>query len=515
MRLGDKHRTTRHVVISDFSGGLNTAAAQEMLKENELWRCENMDVDHNSGLLRVVDGNERVLSAPEGTTYRALLYDRVNDGYLAVDAKGAVYRPSLTSEKPELGASIGMLTGKEFPVSAPWEDGLLIASGGQLQYFNGKELKTLAHAPKASTTVFVRAGRVLTNDRSAGNESNVYYSSVGDEETWEDKSPDDSSAKWLEVGYKDGGRVLAFVPLAEDVLVVKDNRCVYRIIGNYPDWSVAEVSRNVPCASALSVYAAGTSALILGDGRLQELGINQYYGDIRAQDVGERVRDRLAAVDGENVRIISVPLYRQLWFPLKERWVLVYDLALGSFYQRRFARENLVDAVCVGEALYIVRSSSICRVKRHLGYDDGVKQLWRFATRRAIAHDDFFLKRGAVNITPHFDTLVEGNVKIGGLVLPLPTPYVAFRVWHNYSRVYHNRRRVCGANERVFNLYEAGDEVYENFEPVWHNYQPVYNPAALALGARCVYRNRTLAVSGMGAGCCFLLNRLDVDVAEV
>ena len=100
-------------------------------------------------------------------------------------------------------------------------------------------------------------------------------------------------------------------------------------------------------------------------------------------------------------------------------------------------------------------------------------------------------------------------------MFPLPTPYVAFRVWHNYSRIYHNRRHAMGANERCYNLYDAGQDVYENFEHVYHNYSPVYNPAAISMGGRCVYRNKTMSVSGSGSGCCFIINNLTLDLAEV
>lgn len=538
-RLADKHNNTQSIVFANFSGGLNTTSAQEMLAENELWRCENMDCDTASGLLKVVDGNKRIFT-PDGISFRAMLYDKVNETFLLVDAEHKVYEITLLErildgviapvngieqrqnedvlrviQNPTMSETIGTLTGTEYPVTAQWEDGLLIASGGKLQYYHNHTLTTLDNSPSAVTAVYVRGGRVLCNDRTAGHESNIYYSAAGDEASWEDRSGDDSTGKWLEVGYKDGGKIISFVPMSSDVIILKDNRCVYRLLGEYPDWTISEVSRNVEAIGPLGFYAEGTSVYVLGRGIMQFLDIGQYYGDIKAADVGTKVTDRLLSVP-KNPRMIHVPAMRQVWIPLKDRYVLVYDLTLHAFFQRRFSIEDIVDVVCVDSNVFIVKPHGIFITMAHSSYDDNEKVLWRFVSRRLISHNDFLLKRVSANITPWFHIISEGNFKIGGVMLPLPTPYVANRIWHNYSRIYHNRRRLCGDNERTgYNLYEAGDQIYENFEPIYHNYRPIYNPSAIALRTRCVYRNRTLAVQGMGAGSCFVLNALTMDVAEV
>lgn len=539
-RLADKHSNTRSLVFADFSGGLNTTSAQEMLADNELWRCENMDCDTASGLLKVVDGNKRIFTPPDGVTLWAMVYDKINEIFLVIDTERNVYEIQLLERvideiippvngieqrqfddvlrvitSPVMSDKIGTLTGTEYPVTAQWEDGLLLASGGKLQYYHNGTLETLTNSPAAATAVYVRTGRVLANDKTPGNESNLYYSAVGDETTWADTSGDDSTAKWLEVGYKDGGSIISFVPISSDIIILKDNKCVYRLMGDYPDWTIAEASRNVEMIGALGFYAEGTSVYVLGRGIMQCLNIGQYYGDIKAADIGTKVTDRLLSVP-KNPRMIYVPPMRQVWIPLKERYVLVYDLTLQSFFQRRFATEEIMDVVSVDTNVFFVKPSGIMLSTPRSGYDDNEKILWRFVSRRLISHNDFLLKRVSANITPYFHIISEGNFKLGGVMLPLPTPYVANRIWHNYSKIYHNRRRLCGDNERTgYNLYDAGDQIYENFEPIYHNYQPIYNPSAIALRTRCVYRNRTLAVQGMGAGSCFILNALTLDVAEV
>ena len=515
MRLSDKHNNTTTLTFANFSGGLNSTTAQEMISDNELSRCLNMDIDTQSGLLKVVDGNKNIFTPPDGTKIKSVFYDIINRIWLVVDTNNAAYTIDLTADKPAFSATLGTLTGTLFPCYASWESGLLIASGGKLQYYNGTALVALENSKDHCSAVYVKTGRVVTNDLTAENQSNIYFSATGDETTWADTSGDDSTGKWTEVGYKDGGKVIAFVPMSQDMLIIKNNKCVYRLTGDYPNWAVVEVSRNVDCISPHAFYPEGTSVYIVGNNRMQLLDTNNFYGDIKASDIAAKVSDKLKTIDAGNPRMIYVPPLNQVWIPLEQRFVLVYDCTAKAFFMRRFVGEGIVDVVSVGTTIFIIRPSSICKVVSNLGYDNGKKMMWSFASKRLISPHDFLLKRASVNITPHFDTLIEGNFKIGGIMFPLPTPYVAFRVWHNYSRIYHNRRHVMGANERCYNLYDAGAEVYENFEPVYHNYSPVCNPAAISMGDRCVYRNKTMAVSGSGSGCCFLLNNLTLDVAEV
>ena len=204
MQLSAKHNQTT-ISYNNFYGGLNTTTAQEMIAENELSRCLNMDIDTQSGLLKVVDGNKNIFTPPDGVKIKSTMYDPINCIWLVVDKNNAVYTIDLTATKPSLSATIGTLTGNLFPCHAAWESGLLIASGGKLQYYNGTALVILTNSQAACSAVYVKKGRVVTNDLTSENRSNIYFSATGDETTWADTSVDDSSGKWLEVGYKDGG----------------------------------------------------------------------------------------------------------------------------------------------------------------------------------------------------------------------------------------------------------------------------------------------------------------------
>ena len=125
MRLSDKHGNTTTLTFANFSGGLNTTTAQEMISENELSRCLNMDIDTQSGLLKVVDGNKNIFTPPDGTKIKSTMYDSINRIWLVVDKNNAVYTVDLTATKPTLSATLGSLTGNLFPCHSAWESGYI------------------------------------------------------------------------------------------------------------------------------------------------------------------------------------------------------------------------------------------------------------------------------------------------------------------------------------------------------------------------------------------------------
>ena len=246
MRLGVKHQNQFQIVHADFSGGLNTSTNVDGIAENQLARAVNVEVDHATGKLKTVAGTIDLLQFPN---IFAAMYDEINQRLLLVDADKVVWFVN------SMGLiTIGTLSGDLYPITASWEDGLLIASGGKLQYFDGNALVTL-NSPNASS-VYVRAGRILITD-----ENNLRYWAVGDEETWLTNSSDESSGVFVEAGYKDGGQLLAMVNLSQDVLIIKNNRRVYRLSGEYPDWQMNEVSRDVEARGRLSVCAVADSVL--------------------------------------------------------------------------------------------------------------------------------------------------------------------------------------------------------------------------------------------------------------
>ena len=169
MRLGAKHQNQREVVFSNFAGGLNTSSNLDGLAENQLADALNVEVDTANGRLKTVAGTVDLL---DFENIFAGIYDEINDRLLLIKDDKSVYEVNLNTNK--VIGKVGTLSGDMYPISTRWENGVLLASGGKLQYFNGTELVTIADSP-ICTSVYVRAGRVLVTD-----ENNVRYSGVGD-----------------------------------------------------------------------------------------------------------------------------------------------------------------------------------------------------------------------------------------------------------------------------------------------------------------------------------------------
>ena len=277
MRLSNKHANPATVTRSDFSGGLNTTNNVDGISETQLAQGTNVEVDHSTRRLKSVSGTVDVFTST--TNIFATMYDDINKKFLLVYEDKTVH--TLDPATLAVGNSLGKLTGNLYPIYTAWEDGILIASGGNLQYFNGTTLEIpsydesedLLQIAPTSNSVYIRAGRVLITD-----DEKIKYSAVGDEGNWVENDNNASSSKWVEAGYKDGGKFIGMANLSQDVLMIKNNRRVYRLSGEFPDWQINEVSRNVECSGRLSYCAVADSVFILGKNEVQVIQTTESYG---------------------------------------------------------------------------------------------------------------------------------------------------------------------------------------------------------------------------------------------
>lgn len=258
MRISSKHTNSQMIEYSDFTGGLNTTNAIEVIEANELNQCINFELMGN--LLRTVSGTKDILRV-KGIHFRDIFFDTINQLLVLTTHDKKVY----TLKTDGTGfTERGKLTGKITPDFAVWESGVLIASGGKLQYFNGSELLTLEKSPDVCNGVFTSHGRVLVYYDDV-----IKYSAVGDETDWAEDANVDSSSKWLQVGYKDGGKITNVVNLSADILAFKSNNTAFHISGQYPDWQQKEISRNIRSKNWRTAIPLTSSALVLGKTRFR------------------------------------------------------------------------------------------------------------------------------------------------------------------------------------------------------------------------------------------------------
>ena len=412
------------------------------------------------------------------------MYDEINQKLLLVKGNKSVYAYDI--KKETISGSLGVLSGELYPLTASWEDGLLIASGGKLQYFNGDKLLTLKNSPP-STAVYVRAGRVLISD-----DNNLRYSSVGDEETWETDSDDESAGVFVEAGYKDGGKLIAMVNLSSDVLMIKNNRRVYRLSGEYPDWEMKEVSRNVEAGGRLSVCAVSDSVFVLGRNELQNIQTTGDYGDMKPQNFATLVEDELQNLP-ENALLRFVPKLNQLW-AISGTVALIFDLVTQSWYKRQF-NSPIVDVISVRDEVFVIKPDRVSKLEEKSFFDSGEALTWNFQCKRRISSYEYFLKKTAVSFMPLNKNLYNGQIRVGAVLVEMPT---------------RKRKAISGRF-----TFSKGEPIFKNHEPIQFNTTPIYNLSTIVAENVNVFRNKFLDITGRGSSGGIIFNSIILDLVEV
>lgn len=501
-RLSTKHANQQQLSLTDFSGGLNTTTSMAGIEQNQLYEVLNMEIDSVTNRLKTVAGTVDVLTFADKNIVAAA-WDGINKKFILVDSDKKVYVADLTGAIAEKGT----LSGNLYPICASWEDGLLIASGAKLQYYNGSTLVTLNDSPSTCNSVYVRAARVIVTT-----ENEVHYSAVGDETSWSEDTGDDSSGKFVEAGYKDGGKFVGMAALSQDMLIFKNNRRVYRLSGEFPDWSIAEVSRNVECAGRNAFVSIAGTVIVLGSSEVQALQPTSEYGDVKPQGVGMMVTKELAQLNGDT-RVRFVPPLSQVWFIGTGGKVLILDTNHQAWFKRQF-NSDVVDVIAVGNTVYVIKPDRISKLQDSTFYDNGKALNWKFKAKRIEGHNEFLLKRTQISIMPYSSDMYSGYIKVGGVVLPLPIPTNSLKIWHNHAKIYKNRTKIYGAG-RSKGVHVKGELIYQNLEPIYGNKTKIFTRRDIIRESRNVFRSKYLTVEGYGMSGGFLLNGISLDLVEV
>lgn len=499
MRLGTKHANQQTVVRADFSGGLNTSTTPDNIAENQLAMAINIEIDHATGRLKTVGGTTDIVQTPD---IFALLYDQINDTFLIVKQDKAVYPCSLSGE---LGEAVGILSGDLYPITASWEDGLLIATGGKLQYYHGGILETI-DSPTANS-VYIRAGRVLITD-----DTQIRYSGVGDETNWTEDTNDASSSKFVEAGYKDGGKFIGMSSLSQDVLMFKDNRRVYRLSGEYPNWVISEVSRQVECNDRLSFADIADAVFVLGANEVITLQTTDNYGAMKPAAVSNLVTSEIVKLP-VNAKVRYVPPLSQVWFIGDNGDVLMFDLSVQSWYMRKF-NAPLIDVISVGSTVVVAKSDRISIVDDTTFYDSGLPLEWRFQAGRMVSQHDYLLKRTQISVIPLSPTMYSGEIRVGAVVIGLPVPTRWLYIYGNKSPIFKNHVKLKLAG-RNMGVYVSGEKIWQNPDIIYNNRTKIYSIHTFIKESRNVYRSKYLNIEGRGNMGGFILNGIILDIAEV
>ena len=387
--------------FSDFSGGMNTAQPPEQIADNEAELIMNYEYDYNR--LRTRGGTSAPLVSVDDSI-KSFYYDAATEAYLLFGAgtdkvKGNIYLAYIG----EPATFVGKLTGNERPVCCKFDGCIYIASGDKLQYFDYEQLFTV-ESSKLCDNVFERFGRLVTTHRG---DDNLYYSATGDaksKDAWTDVSNDDSSSKWLEVGYKDDGDIITCKPMANDLLVFKTNGRIYSVSGEYPAWNVSQVGEKSYAEDIQkSIEIVGDSVAFITRNGIRSVDTVQTYGNFTMNEIGYKFNKSLTA-NISNPMCWNAVSKRQLIIrpsSSNKKLLFIYQYNMMAGYELEFPFD-IDDMAETSNGIIILSGNALYCWSFEYSTDNGQPIKTKLVTRRLTTAVAFYTRK--------YDIQIEGDV---------------------------------------------------------------------------------------------------------
>lgn len=394
-------RTTRSTEVttidfSNFSGGINLITAPENIEQNELAECVNMTYSSQPGRLRTRDGiGMPVVTYPSDIT-SLYWYEK---GKVLLASSGT----TLYEIKPQEKA-IGTLSGTSAPYYCEFGDELFIASGGKIQKFNplSSTLETVSGSPSLHG-LYSRAGRLYGWNESS---DTISGSGVGDPLNWTvPDSPTDADPVEVQIGYKVAGNIVGCYPSMTDVIVFKEH-ATFRLIDEYPDWSIKEVSRDEALANGHSAVIVGGVLYYLEKSKgMRVLKGSDEYSQILPSDTLKKVNPWVrGSLDNKTCRLWNLPARNILLVSPGGRKVLPAYYEYDSMPALQWEFHDNVNGICEPDrnTLYIAVGKSVFNFSGVSAFDiDENGELGlvscRFSTKKFLSFNEYLLKRLSIN----------------------------------------------------------------------------------------------------------------------
>ena len=236
---------------------------------------------------------------------------------------------------------------------------------------------------KLCDNVFERFGRLVTSHRG---DDNLYYSATGDaksDDAWTDNSNDNSSSKWLEVGYKDDGDIITCKPMANDLLVFKTNGRIYSVSNEYPSWTVMQVGeKSYAHDIQKSIEIVGDSVAFITASGIRSVDTVQTYGNFTMNEIGYKFNKAL-------IQTIYKPM---CWNIISKRQLVImpdarnrqqvfiyqYNMGAGYILKFPFAVDDLAET---SNGVILLSGNSLYRWSFDYTDDNGAKISTKLVTR--------------------------------------------------------------------------------------------------------------------------------------
>ena len=308
MRRTMKHNATQ-LVFNDFSGGINVMSEGDLIAQNEMQECQNFYFLGYQRSLTARGG----LSKPLVTFPVEILgtyYDIDSNTFLVFLRDGSIYHVPTLHVQP---IKVGKLTGDKRPICTKFQNRIWIASGNKLQPYNFSEEDSVQTVPNAPVCdiVFERGARLCVARTGT---DRIQLSGVGDGEQWDTNDNDASTGAWVDVGYGDSADIIAVVPLATDLLIIKNNGMIYQLTGDkeVSSWVIYRIATQTDAVGRNAAEAVGNDVVFVSRQGMKTMSTTMDYGNIAQGDLGEKW----------NILVTS-GLYEPAFFHLRRRKLLL------------------------------------------------------------------------------------------------------------------------------------------------------------------------------------------------
>lgn len=410
MKRSNKHNATR-LSFNDLTGGINVSRYGEQIAENEMQVCENFIYEQDS--LKLVGRGG--LSAPlfsYPSDIANIFHDADSNTILVFLKNRAVW-----IVEGDTTRELGNVTGTGIPVCCKFQNKLWIASGEKLQYTDYDDIYTVTDSYSCDI-VFERFGRLAVTKTG---QDNIYYSAVGDGTSWEDDTNDDSTGKWLEIGYGDSGDILAVVPLSADLMIIKSNGNIYQLSGDndWNTWVVTRVATGTAPVGQCCATNIGQDVVFMSQMGMKMLSTTMDYGNIAATTVGDKFNRLLTASQFEPRMFHMRKLRTILIQPRSDRrYIVAYNYALQAATVLRFATPICGVTETNDEDVFIATGTSLHQWNTDFTTDDGVDIVYKLKLKDTIGAEDLLVK----SIDTLFHATMQGTaiVKVDNIELEMP-----------------------------------------------------------------------------------------------
>ncbi len=430
--LSNKHANAQRMFYTGFDGGLNLAVPSESMAKNELKEAVNVEFSPLTGCMKVRGGLVWSGRFPYSIPICDVVPVLGRRGFITRASNSPMlYYFRWNNIWPITQAGVNWLSTWDGKMSiVPWVESIdtdgdgeadtdrncwLFTAGGRLQKFTDNpypRYSTIMSAPVNCRLVFVRNGRVGVVCKEDG-EDRIRFSAVGDCESansWTNDENDSSSAQWLDVGYKDGMKIDAVVPLSKDLIVFKsppgepDKGTIWRVTGDFSsDLQAVEVAHNTGTFSQNSVCAIGNDIFYATTAGIATLSTVVNYGEVRTAWPDRKVSNALTPELDNTARLFDVPVKQQLWVvpndESKKIWVLYYARGIWTTFE---FPEKIVYATGVDNSLFVFIGCDLYEVNDWYTQDD----MRNSSGTEDIKEIDAYMKLGT--ILSGMQTLIKG-----------------------------------------------------------------------------------------------------------